>query len=109
MGLTQHKHGAAKVQEIANRLLRRGNIGKRGAGACPVRGHSNVQGDRTMGIWEKPSEGFLAALDKEFGFTTPRVHGYDSVETQHALEKGEVDVFVSMGGNFAAAGSDTVA
>src|SRR4029453_10195849 len=82
---------------------------KRGAGACPVRGHSNVQGDRTMGIWEKPGETFLAALDKEFGFQMPREHGYDSVETQHALEKGEVDVFVSMGGNFAAAGSDTAA
>lgn len=109
LGLTQQPHSVDTLREIINLLLLQGNFGKRGAGACPVRGHSNVQGDRTMGIWEKPSEDFLAALDKEFGFTTPRAHGYDSVETQHALEKGDVDVFVSMGGNFAAAGSDTVA
>ncbi|MDP9934923.1 formate dehydrogenase major subunit [Paenarthrobacter nicotinovorans] len=107
LGLTQQPHSVDTLREIINLLLLQGNFGKRGAGACPVRGHSNVQGDRTMGIWEKPKESFLAALDKEFGFTMPRDHGYDSVETQHALEKGEVDVFVSMGGNFAAAGSDT--
>ncbi|MFJ4268489.1 FdhF/YdeP family oxidoreductase [Paenarthrobacter nicotinovorans] len=109
LGLTQQPHSVDTLREIINLLLLQGNFGKRGAGACPVRGHSNVQGDRTMGIWEKPKESFLAALDKEFGFTMPRDHGYDSVETQHALEKGEVDVFVSMGGNFAAAGSDTAA
>ncbi|MCR1160913.1 FdhF/YdeP family oxidoreductase [Paenarthrobacter sp. UW852] len=109
LGLTQQPHSVDTLREIINLLLLQGNFGKRGAGACPVRGHSNVQGDRTMGIWEKPKESFLAALDKEFGFRMPRDHGYDSVETQHALEKGEVDVFVSMGGNFAAAGSDTAA
>ncbi|GAA3275205.1 FdhF/YdeP family oxidoreductase [Paenarthrobacter aurescens] len=109
LGLTQQPHSVDTLREIINLLLLQGNFGKRGAGACPVRGHSNVQGDRTMGIWEKPKESFLAALDAEFGFHMPRDHGYDSVETQHALEKGEVDVFVSMGGNFAAAGSDTAA
>lgn len=109
LGLTQQPHSVDTLKEIINLLLLQGNFGKRGAGACPVRGHSNVQGDRTMGIWEKPGETFLAALDEEFGFRMPREHGYDSVETQHALEKGEVDVFVSMGGNFAAAGSDTAA
>ncbi|MFF2844005.1 FdhF/YdeP family oxidoreductase [Paenarthrobacter sp. NPDC057981] len=109
LGLTQQPHSVDTLREIINLLLLQGNFGKRGAGACPVRGHSNVQGDRTMGIWEKPKESFLAALDREFGFSMPRDHGYDSVETQHALEKGEVDVFVSMGGNFAAAGSDTAA
>ncbi|MEI2276808.1 FdhF/YdeP family oxidoreductase [Paenarthrobacter ilicis] len=109
LGLTQQPHSVDTLREIINLLLLQGNFGKPGAGACPVRGHSNVQGDRTMGIWEKPKESFLAGLDREFGFSMPREHGYDSVETQHALEKGEVDVFVSMGGNFAAAGSDTVA
>ncbi|KIA74310.1 hypothetical protein ANMWB30_09910 [Arthrobacter sp. MWB30] len=109
LGLTQQPHSVDTLREIINLLLLQGNFGKRGAGACPVRGHSNVQGDRTMGIWEKPKESFLAALDQEFGFHMPRDHGYDSVETQHALEKGDVDVFVSMGGNFAAAGSDTAA
>ncbi|WP_416416799.1 FdhF/YdeP family oxidoreductase [Paenarthrobacter aromaticivorans] len=109
LGLTQQPHSVDTLKEIINLLLLQGNFGKRGAGACPVRGHSNVQGDRTMGIWEKPREPFLAALDREFGFRMPRDHGYDSVETQHALEKGEVDVFVSMGGNFAAAASDTAA
>ncbi|OFI39191.1 hypothetical protein BIU82_15090 [Arthrobacter sp. SW1] len=109
LGLTQQPHSVDTLREIINLLLLQGNFGKPGAGACPVRGHSNVQGDRTMGIWEKPKEEFLQALDREFGFTMPREHGYDSVETQHALENGEVDVFVSMGGNFAAAGSDTAA
>lgn len=107
LGLTQQPHSVDTLREIVNLLLLQGNFGKRGAGACPVRGHSNVQGDRTMGIWEKPSEKFLASLDLEFGITSPRAHGHDSVETQTALERGEVDVFVSMGGNFASAGSDS--
>ncbi|MEE2569836.1 FdhF/YdeP family oxidoreductase [Pseudarthrobacter sp. J64] len=107
LGLTQQPHSVDTLREIINVLLLQGNFGKRGAGACPVRGHSNVQGDRTMGIWEKPKEPFLAALDKEFGLAVPRAHGYDSVETQAALERGDVDVFVSMGGNFVAAGSDS--
>lgn len=107
LGLTQQPHSVNTLREIINLLLLQGNFGKPGAGACPVRGHSNVQGDRTMGIWEKPREEILAALDKEFGLTTPREHGYDSTETLHAFELGNVDVFVAMGGNFAAANSDT--
>jgi formate dehydrogenase major subunit len=107
LGLTQQPHSVNTLKEIVNLLLVQGNFGKPGAGACPVRGHSNVQGDRTMGIWEKPSEGFIAALEAEFGIPFPREHGYESVETQHALEAGEVDVFVSMGGNFLSAASDT--
>ena len=75
MGLTQHRHAVAMISEITNVLLMRGMIGKPGAGVCPVRGHSNVQGDRTMGIWEKMPEQFLAALDAEFGITSPRKHG----------------------------------
>ena len=107
LGLTQQPHSVPTLKEIINLLLLQGNFGKPGAGACPVRGHSNVQGDRTMGIWEKPTEKLLAALDTEFGIDSPRVHGYDSTEALHAFEKDEVDVFVSMGGNFALANSDT--
>lgn len=109
LGLTQQPHSVPTLKEIINLLLMQGNFGKPGAGACPVRGHSNVQGDRTMGIWEKPTEKLLAAIDKEFGISSPRAHGYDSTETLHAFEKDEVDVFVSMGGNFALANSDTEA
>ena len=75
LGLTQQPHSVDTLREIINLLLLQGNFGKPGAGACPVRGHSNVQGDRTMGIWEKPKEWLLAALDKEFGITSPREHG----------------------------------
>ncbi|MDP9884980.1 formate dehydrogenase major subunit [Sinomonas atrocyanea] len=107
LGLTQQPHSVNTLKEIVNLLLLQGNFGKPGAGACPVRGHSNVQGDRTMGIWEKPTEKFIAALEAEFGIPFPRDHGYESVETQHALEAGDVDVFVSMGGNFLSAASDT--
>ena len=81
MGITQHKHGVANVQEIANLLFLRGNIGKPGAGVCPVRGHSNVQGDRTMGIWEKPPPEFIAGLSKEFGLDFPSEPGADVVES----------------------------
>ncbi|WP_440103648.1 FdhF/YdeP family oxidoreductase [Glutamicibacter mishrai] len=109
LGLTQQPHSVPTLKEIINLLLLQGNFGKPGAGACPVRGHSNVQGDRTMGIWEKPTEKLLAAIDQEFGISSPRAHGYDSTETLHAFEKDEVDVFVSMGGNFALANSDTEA
>jgi formate dehydrogenase major subunit len=97
------------IKEMVNVLLLQGNFGKPGAGACPVRGHSNVQGDRTMGIWEKPKEWLLQALDAEFGITSPRHHGYDAVESMEAFERDEVDVFVSMGGNFSLACSDTEA
>ena len=107
MGLTQHPHSVATLKEVVNVLLLRGMIGKPGAGVCPVRGHSNVQGDRTMGIWEKSPEAFLAAVDSEFGITAPREHGYDTVETLQAMAHGDIDVFVSMGGNFATATPDT--
>ena len=107
MGLTQHRHGVANVREITNLLLLRGNMGKPGAGACPVRGHSNVQGDRTMGIWEKPRPEFLDRLDAEFGIRAPREHGFDTVETLRAMAAGRVKVFFAMGGNFAAATPDS--
>ncbi|MGG5173820.1 FdhF/YdeP family oxidoreductase [Pseudarthrobacter sp. J1763] len=109
LGLTQQPHSVDTLKEIINVLLLQGNFGKKGAGACPVRGHSNVQGDRTMGIWEKPRPGFLDALEKEFGIPMPREHGVDAVRAQQAFEENAVDVFVSMGGNFAAACSDTEA
>jgi len=85
MGLTQHHNAVATIKEIVNVALAQGNIGKRGAGLCPVRGHSNVQGDRTMGIWEKPPKRFLDALQSEFGFTPPREHGFDTVDAIRAL------------------------
>jgi molybdopterin-dependent oxidoreductase alpha subunit len=109
MGLTQHKHAVATIREIVNLLLLRGNIGKPGAGACPIRGHSNVQGDRTMGIWEKPRPEFIDALEEEFGMAFPRAHGADVVESVRRMRDGAVKVFVAVGGNFAAAASDTVA
>ncbi|GAB4584044.1 FdhF/YdeP family oxidoreductase [Nocardia sp. IFM 10818] len=107
MGLTQQLHGVATIEEATNLLLLRGMIGKPGAGVCPVRGHSNVQGDRTMGIWEKMPETFLAALDDEFGITSPREHGWDTVNAIRAMRDGRAKVFVGMGGNFAAATPDT--
>ncbi|MER6771184.1 FdhF/YdeP family oxidoreductase [Streptomyces bacillaris] len=107
MGLTQHKHSVPTIREIVNFLLLRGNIGRPGAGVCPVRGHSNVQGDRTMGIFERPAPAFLDALDKEFGITSPRHHGYDVVRSIQALRDGEAKVFFAMGGNFVAATPDT--
>jgi len=107
MGLTQHKQAVATIQELANTLLLRGAIGKPGAGLCPVRGHSNVQGDRTMGIYEKPTEEFLDALDREFALVSPRAHGFDTVDAIAAMATGDVDVFVGMGGNFVAAAPDT--
>ncbi|MGA7120004.1 MAG: FdhF/YdeP family oxidoreductase [Polyangiaceae bacterium] len=107
MGLTQHKNGVANIQEIVNFLLLRGNIGRPGAGACPVRGHSNVQGDRTMGIWEKMPEAFLDRLGAEFGFEPPRAHGKDTVGTIQAMRSGDVRVFFAMGGNFLSASPDT--
>ncbi|MHA6669151.1 FdhF/YdeP family oxidoreductase [Homoserinimonas sp. A447] len=107
LGLTQQPHSVNTLKEIINILLLQGNFGKPGAGACPVRGHSNVQGDRTMGVWEKPQESMLNALDAEFGIRSPREQGYDSVEAVEAFENDQVDVFVSMGGNFALACPDT--
>ncbi|MCK1823591.1 FdhF/YdeP family oxidoreductase [Streptomyces sp. XM83C] len=107
MGLTQHKHSVPTIREIVNFLLLRGNIGRPGAGVCPVRGHSNVQGDRTMGIFERPSAAFLDALESEFGFAPPRHHGYDTVRAIRALRDGDAKVFFAMGGNFVSASPDT--
>lgn len=107
MGLTQHKFAVANIQEIVNLLLLRGNLGKPGAGVCPVRGHSNVQGDRTMGIWEKPPPAFLEALGTEFGFDPPREHGLDTVGAIRAMHAGRARVFIAMGGNFAVAAPDS--
>ncbi|BCM93352.1 putative oxidoreductase [Abditibacteriota bacterium] len=107
MGLTQHKNAVATIQQVINLLLLGGHIGREGAGACPVRGHSNVQGDRTMGIWEKPKEPLLAALDHEFGITSPRQWGFDVVEAIHAMHEGKAKVFFGMGGNFLSATPDT--
>ncbi len=107
MGLTQHKNAVANIQEIVNFLCLRGDFGKPGAGACPVRGHSNVQGDRTMGIWEKPGPAFLDALKKEFDFEPPRRHGFDVVDSIMAMLDGRVKVFFAVGGNFLSASPDT--
>ncbi|MFV0136604.1 FdhF/YdeP family oxidoreductase [Streptomyces sp. HMX87] len=107
MGLTQHKHSVPTIREVVNFLLLRGSIGRPGAGVCPVRGHSNVQGDRTMGIVERPAAAFLDALEKEFGFTPPREHGYDVVRAIRALRDGAAKVFFAMGGNFVSASPDT--
>ncbi len=107
MGITQHKNGVANVQTIANFALLRGQIGKKGAGLCPVRGHSNVQGDRTVGIWEKMSPEFMAALGKEFNFSPPEEHGLDTVRTIKAMHQGKIKVFIGLGGNFLAATPDT--
>ncbi|HEY0190107.1 MAG TPA: molybdopterin dinucleotide binding domain-containing protein, partial [Kofleriaceae bacterium] len=107
MGLTQHKHSVVTIQEIVNLMLLRGNLGRQGAGLCPVRGHSNVQGDRTMGIDHLPKPVFLDKLGEVFRFTPPRDHGLDVVETIHAMETGDVTAFVAMGGNFLAAAPDT--
>lgn len=107
MGLTQHKNAVDNIREVVNLLLLKGSIGKKGAGTCPVRGHSNVQGDRTMGIWEKPKEGFLKNLEKEFSFKAPRKHGFDVVAAIEAMHKKEAKVFIGMGGNFISATPDT--
>lgn len=107
MGLTQHRDAVPTIREIVNLLLLRGHIGRKGAGVCPVRGHSNVQGDRTMGIWEKPPAAFLDAMERTFGVPMPRDDGHDVVEAIRAMRDGRVDVFLAMGGNFAAATPDT--
>ncbi len=107
MGLTQHRNAVATLREIANVHLLLGAIGRPGAGLCPVRGHSNVQGDRTVGIWEKMPESFLAALDAQAGITSPRRHGHDTVASILAMHRGEAKVFFALGGNFAQACPDT--
>ena len=107
MGLTQHKNAVDTIQEVVNLLLLKGSIGKPGAGTCPVRGHSNVQGDRTMGIYEQPSPAFLQALEKNFHFSPPSRPGYDVVESIKAMHEGKAKVFFALGGNFLSATPDT--
>ena len=107
MGLTQHVNAVANVRQVVNLLLLRGAFGKPGAGACPVRGHSNVQGDRTMGIYEKPAEAFLKRLDARYEFTAPRAHGFDTVDAIEAMRDGRAGVFVALGGNFLSATPDS--
>ncbi|MFT4194906.1 FdhF/YdeP family oxidoreductase [Ottowia sp.] len=107
MGITQHPHSVATIQMLVNLLMLRGNLGRPGAGACPVRGHSNVQGDRTMGIWEKPPARLLDRLQQVFGFEPPRRHGVDTVGAIRLMLEGRGRVFFALGGNFAAATPDT--
>ncbi|WP_068279732.1 FdhF/YdeP family oxidoreductase [Aldersonia kunmingensis] len=107
MGLTQHHNAVATIKEVANLAFAQGNIGKPGAGLFPVRGHSNVQGDRTMGIWERPPAHFLDALGTEFGFEPPREHGHDTVDSIRALRDGKAHFFMGLGGNFVQAAPDT--
>ncbi|MBV7569845.1 FdhF/YdeP family oxidoreductase [Pseudomonas sp. PDM27] len=107
MGITQHRHSVATIQEIANLMLLRGNVGRPGAGLCPVRGHSNVQGDRTMGINERPPATFLDALERRFQFKVPRHNGHNVVEAIHAMAEGRAKVFIGLGGNFAQATPDS--
>ncbi|EYR78250.1 FdhF/YdeP family oxidoreductase [Shinella sp. 838] len=107
MGVTQHVHSVATIREIANFMFLRGNIGRPGAGLCPVRGHSNVQGDRTVGINEKPPEAFLDALEREFGFSPPRKHGHNVLSAIGAMLDGSAEAFIGLGGNFARATPDS--
>ena len=107
MGLTQHHNSVATIREVVNLALMRGDVGKPGAGLCPVRGHSNVQGDRTMGVWERAPQWFLDALGAEFNFVASPHHGLDAVESIEAMHDGRVSVFVGLGGNFAHAAPDT--
>ncbi|HRQ90301.1 MAG TPA: molybdopterin-dependent oxidoreductase, partial [Bacteroidia bacterium] len=107
MGLTQHTNAVATIREVVNLHLLLGAVGRPGAGLCPVRGHSNVQGDRTMGIFEKMPAAYHDAIDREFGFQSPRKHGYDVVASILAMHRGEGKVFFAMGGNFLQATPDT--
>ena len=107
MGITQQKHGVPTIREIVNFLMLRGNLGRAGAGICPVRGHSNVQGDRTMGIWEQMPQSFLDALGREFGFTPPTKHGYHSVDAIRAMRDGDAKFFLGFAGNLVRATPDS--
>jgi molybdopterin-dependent oxidoreductase alpha subunit len=107
MGLTQHRNAVANIQEVVNLMLLRGQLGKPGAGLCPVRGHSNVQGDRTVGIWERPTDVFLDRLGAEFSFEPPRSHGLDTVKSIQAMHDRQAKVFFALGGNFLSATPDT--
>ncbi|MBU4434107.1 MAG: FdhF/YdeP family oxidoreductase [Alphaproteobacteria bacterium] len=108
MGLTQHRDSSGTVQQLVNLLLLKGNIGRRGAGICPLRGHSNVQGARTVGVAEKPPAALLDSLREVFGFEPPRRHGHTVVEAIEAMERGEAKVFLGLGGNFAVAAPDPI-
>jgi len=108
MGLTQHENAVHNIREIVNLLLLKGSIGKRGAGTCPVRGHSNVQGDRTMGIWESPTDHFLDKLEERFSIKVPRDHGFNTINAIKAMQEGKAAVFVGMGGNFISATPDSI-
>ena len=108
MGLTQHRHAVTTIQDVVNLILLRGSIGKPGAGLCPVRGHSNVQGDRTMGIYEHPPA-WTDRLGQQFNFTPPKKVGFDTVKSIHAMIDGPGKVFFALGGNFLSATPDTVA
>ena len=108
MGLTQHRDSSGTVQQLVNLLLLKGNIGRRGAGICPLRGHSNVQGARTVGVAEKPTTALLDSLRDVFGFEPPRRHGHTVVEAIEAMERGEAKVFLGLGGNFAVAAPDPI-
>ncbi|NKS52370.1 FdhF/YdeP family oxidoreductase [Rhodococcus hoagii] len=107
MGLTQHRNAVAIIKEVCNVAFAQGNIGRPGAGLLPLRGHSNVQGDRTMGIWERPPQSFLDALQLEFGFDPPREYGYDTVDSIRAMRDGKAKFFMGLGGNFVEAAPDT--
>lgn len=107
MGLTQQKHGVPTIREVVNFLMLRGNVGRPRAGVCPVRGHSNVQGDRTMGIWERMPQEFLDALEREFAFTPPTRHGWDSVDSIRAMRDGRAKFFLGVAGNFVRAAPDS--
>ncbi len=107
MGITQHREAVATIQDIANLHFLRGNIGRQGAGLCPVRGHSNVQGDRTMGIWDKIKPELKENLEKEFNFKVPETEGFDVVRSIEAMHDGRAKVFFAMGGNFQMATPDT--
>lgn len=106
MGITQHSHGTANVQQLANFLILRGNIGRQGAGICPLRGHSNVQGDRTVGITEIPNTALLDGMEKAFGFRPPEEKGHNAVEAIEAIIEGRSKALVCLGGNLAVAISD---
>jgi molybdopterin-dependent oxidoreductase alpha subunit len=106
MGITQHRHGTGNVQQIANLLLLRGNIGKKGAGISPLRGHSNVQGDRTVGITEVPNDALLDGIVRVFGFEPPREKGHDALEAVEAIRDGRSKALICLGGNLAVAMSD---
>ncbi|MET0332072.1 MAG: FdhF/YdeP family oxidoreductase, partial [Dyella sp.] len=106
MGITQHRHGTQNVQQLANLLMLRGNMGRQGAGICPVRGHSNVQGDRTVGITEKPTQRLVDAIKNAYGFEFPLTHGHDAVEAVRAIRDGRSKALICLGGNLAVAISD---